>query len=184
MFDAAKARIARYRALKQVQRRSVQPWATDAAHRRVLVVASAGDEHAHDAWRFVSSLGVPPSRIIPVVLSGMVTHVPAEYVTRLVRLDDEHLDFVGLPKKEFAERVWGEAPDVAFSLTPGFDLAAAYLVGASPAPFRVGLYAEEAEPFFDLMIAPGASRSSAFASLRGTLQHIDPPVLALDPAHG
>jgi hypothetical protein len=184
MFDAAKARFARHRALKQVQRRSVRPWTTDAAHRRVLVVSAAGDERARDAWRFVASLGIPASRVIPVVLSGTVTHVPAEYVTRLLRLDDEHRDFAGLPNKEFVRRVRDEAPDVAFSLTPTFDIAAAALVGASPAPFRVGVYAEEAEPFFDLMIAPGGSLARAFESLRETLRHIDPPVLALAPAGG
>lgn len=182
MFDAAKARLARRSALKQVRRRAVRPWTTDPAHRRVLVVVQTGDEAAHEAWRFVSSLKIPPQRIIPVVLSGQVTHVPAEYITRLIRLDDEHLSFLGLPKKDFAQRVWSEAPDVAFSLSPAFDIAAAALVGASPAPFRVGLYSEDAEPFFDLMLAPGASLASSFDTLRKTLAHVAPPVLSIDPA--
>jgi hypothetical protein len=183
MFDAAKARLARRSALKQVRRRAVRPWTTDPAHRRVLVVVRTGDEAAHEAWRFVSSLGIPPQRIIPVVLSGQVTHVPAEYITRLIRLDDENLNFLGLPKKDFAQRVWSEAPDVAFSLSPAFDIAAAALVGASPAPFRVGLYSDEdVEPFFDLMLVPAASLPSSFETLRQTLARITPPVLTIDPA--
>lgn len=182
MFDAAKAHLARRSALKQVRRRTARPWTTGPGHRRVLVVVPTGDETAHDAWRFVSSLGIPPPRIIPVVLSGQVTHVPAEYITRLMRLDEEHLNIIGLPKKDFARRVWDEEPDVAFALAPTFDIAAAALVGASPAPFRIGLYSEEAEPFFDLMVAPGASLVSSFDTLRATLAHIAPPVLAIDPA--
>lgn len=181
MFDAVKARLARRSALKQVRRRTVHPWTTDAAHRRVLVVVQTGDEAAHEAWRFVSKLGIPPKRIIPVVLSGQVTHVPAEYITRLIRMDEENRNFIGLPKKDFAQRVWDEAPEVAFALTPAFDIAAAVLVGASPAPFRVGLHSEDAEPFFDLLLATGPSLASSFDTLRETLAHVVPPVLAIEP---
>lgn len=179
MFDAAKAKLARRRALKHVGRRVARPWARDPAERRVLVVLPSGSEDAHEAWRFVSSLGLPAARLTPVVLTGEVTFVPAEYISRLVRLDDEHIGSLGLPKPAFAARVWDPSPDVAFSLAPTFDLAAAYLVGASPAAFRVGVYDEEAEPFFDLMVASGAGIGSAFASLRAALARIEPPVLPL-----
>lgn len=179
MFDALKARLARRRALKQVQRRKVRPWASDPAARRVLVVLPTGEDAAREAWRFVKSLGLSPKQLTPVVLSGEVTYVPAEFIRILRRLDEGDLGRIGLPKEAFAEEVWSEQPDVAFCLIPTFNLAAAYLVGASPAPFRVGVYAEEAEPFYDLMIAPGASLSSAFDALRDTLANIEPPVLTL-----
>ena len=181
MFDAVKARLARRRALKQAERRTVRSWARDPATRRVLVVLPTGEEAAREAWRFVKSLGLSPKQLIPVVLSGEVTYVPAEYIRALRRLEEGDLDRIGLPKAAFAEEVWGEQPDVAFCLIPTFNLAAAYLVGASPAPFRVGMYAEEAEPYFDLMIAPSSSLASAFDALRTTLAHVDPPVLALGP---
>lgn len=181
MFDALKYRLARRRALKRVRERKVRKWKATPASRRVLVVLPAGEEVAREAWRFVKSLNLPPNHLIPVVLSGEVTYVPAEYVRFMRRLDEEDVGRLGLPKAAFAEEVWSEEPDVAFCLAPTFDLAAAYLVGASPAQFRVGIYSEEAEPFYDLMIAPSTSIVSAFAVLRETLRRIDPPVLALDP---
>lgn len=182
MFDAVKARLARRSALKQVQRRDVRPWANEPAARRVLVVLPTGEE-AREAWRFVKALGLPPRQITPVVLSGEVTtYVPAEYISYVIRLEDGDLNMIGLPKQDFTQRVWDTNPDVAFALAPTFDLASAFLVGASPAPFRVGLYAEDADPFYDLMVAPGPSSTSVFSALRKTLRRISPPVLALDPA--
>jgi hypothetical protein len=181
MFDALKFRLARRRALKRVRTRTVRPWSPSPVARHLLVVMRAGEGAAQEAWRFVKSLGLPPKQITPVVLSGEVTYVPAEYVRFLRRLEGEEVSKLGLPKAEFAEQVWGEHPDLAFCLVPEFDLAAAYLVGASPAQLRVGLYSEAAEPFFDLMIAPGASVASAFASLRDTLRRMNPPALDLGP---
>lgn len=182
MFDALKNRLARRRALKRVRERTVRPWHLNPGARRVLVVLPAGEAAAQEAWRFVKSLKLPPNQIIPVVLSGEVTYVPAEYVRYLKRLEGSDLGRLGLPTAAFAEKVWGEKPEIAFCFAPTFDLAAAYLVGASPAQFRVGIFSEEADPFFDLMIAPGASIASAFVSLRETLRRIEPPVLALGPA--
>lgn len=181
MLDALKNRIARHRALKQVRARTVQPWNPSPAARRVLVVLPAGEAAAQEAWRFVKSLKLPPKQIIPVVVSGEVTYVPAEYIRSLMRLEDVDLGRIGLPKIAFAEKVWKQQPEVALCLVPTFDLAAAYLVGASPARFRIGVYDEAAEPFFDLMIAPNDSLASAFVALRETLRRIEPPVLALGP---
>lgn len=182
MFDAVKARLARRSALKQVQGRTAQPWTKEPAARSVLVVLPTG-EQAREAWRFVKSLGLSPRQITPVVVAtGEVTYVPAEYVSYVIRLEEDDLNLVGLPKQDFARRVWETSPDVAFALAPTFDLASALLVGASPAPFRVGLYDEAAEPFFDLMIAPGPSSTSMLAAMRDALQRISPPVLDLGPS--
>ncbi len=182
MFDALRYRLGLRRALKHVRARTVRPWSPSPAARHVLIVMPAGKEAAQEAWRFVKSLGLPPKQVTPVVLSGEVTYVPAEYVRFLRRLEGEDMGKLGLPKASFAHAVWGAHPDIAFCLAPEFDLAAAYLVGASPAQLRIGLHSEEAEPFFDLMIAPGASIASAFAALRDTLRRIEPPVIALGPA--
>jgi hypothetical protein len=182
MFDAVKAKLAHRSALKQVQRRTVRPWAEDPAERRVLVVLPTGEE-ARDAWRFVKSLGLPARQVIPVVLAGEVTtYVPAEFISHLVRLEDDDTNLIGLPKQEFAQRVWSENPDVALSLASTFDTASAMLVGASPAPFRIGFYDDAADPFFDLMVVPGPSSASIYAALREALRRISPPVLALGPA--
>jgi hypothetical protein len=182
MFDAVKAKLAWRGALKQVQRRDVHPWTKGPAERRVLVVLPTGEE-AREAWRFVKSLGLAGRRVIPIVLAGEVTtYVPAEYISHVIRLEDDDTNLVGLPKREFTQRVWKEQPDVALCLAPTFDIASAVLVGASPAPFRVGFYEDEADPFFDLMVTPSASSTSSYAALREALRRISPPVLALDPA--
>lgn len=181
MFDALKYRLALRRALKRARTRAVRPWGPSPGARRILVVMPAGEGAAQEAWRFVKSLGLPPKQVTPVVRSGEVTYVPAEYVRYLRRLNGDELGRLGLPNAEFAEQVWNEHPDLAFSLVPEFDLPSAYLVGASPAQLRVGFFSEEAEPFFDLMIAPGASVASAFASLRDTLRRLNPPALAFGP---
>lgn len=180
MFDAVKARMARRSALKQVQRRVVWSWTPDPAARRVLAVLPTGDA-AREAWRFVKSLGLPPKQVIPVVLAGEVSVVPAAFISRVIRLEDDDLNLMGLPKQDFAERIWAMEPDVAFSLTPTFDIVSAYLVGASPAPFRVGLFDDEAEPYFDLMMAPSGDGGPIYSLLRDTLLRIRPPVLDLDP---
>ena len=181
MFDAITHRLGRRRALQRVRERTVRPWPPSPTARRALVVLPAGEEAAREGWRFVKALGLPPQQVSPVVLPGEVTFVPAEYIRYVRRLEADDLGRLGLPKAEFAEAVWGELPDLAFCLTPAFDLAAAYLVGASRAQLRVGFHSEEAEPFFDLMVAPGASIASAFSALHGTLQRMVPPVLELQP---
>lgn len=182
MFDAVKAKLAHRRALKQVERRTARPWTEDPAARRVLVVLPTGEE-AREAWRFVKSLGLSARKVIPVVLAGEVTtYVPAEFISRVIRLEDDDTNLIGLPKQDFAQRVWKENPDVALCLAPTFDIASAVLVGASPAPFRVGFYDDEADPFFDLMVAPGPSSTSTYAALLEALRRISPPVLALDAA--
>lgn len=181
MFDAIIYRLGRRRALQRMRERAVQPLNPKPSARRVLVVVPAGDA-ARDAWRFVKSLGLPPIQVSAVALPGEVTYVPAEYVRFLRRLEGDDMGRIGLPKAAFTEAVWGEAPDIAFCLAPEFDLAAAYLVGASPAQLRVGFHSDEAEPFYDLMIASGASTASAFTALHDTLRRITPPVLALRPA--
>lgn len=180
MFDAIAYRLGRRRALHHVRDRTVRPWNPSPAARRVLVVMPVGKESAQEAWRFVKALGLPPEQVTPVVLPGEVTYVPAEYVRLLRRLEGEDVGRLGLPKADFAEAIWSEQPDIAFCLAPDFDLAAAYLVGASPARLRVGFHSDEAEAFYDLMIAPSTSVASAFTALRATLHRIEPPVLALE----
>ena len=182
MFDAITYRLGRRRALQHLRDRTVQPWNPSPAARKVLVVLPAGEEAAKEGWRFVKSLGLPPKQLIPVVLPGEVTYVPAEFVRFMRRLEADDMGRLGLVKSDIAEGVWGEEPDLAFSLIPEFDLAASHLVGASPAQLRVGFYDAQAEPFFDVMVSSNTSTTSAFTALRDTLQRIVPPVLDLSHA--
>ncbi len=177
MLDAIKSRLAARQALRLIERRTVRPWAADPGARRALVVLPAAELEAKEAWRFVKALGIPSRQVTPVVPSSLVAYAPADFIGRVKRLDDKALGLLGLPKSAFADGLWEPAPDLAFCLTPEFDLAAATLVGASPAAFRVGLYDEAAEPFFDLMIARGDSFASALGALEQALRKVEPPVV-------
>ncbi|MEM1043452.1 MAG: hypothetical protein AAGI91_12585 [Bacteroidota bacterium] len=177
MLDAIKTRLARRSALKLTERRTVRPWNPNPAARRALVVLPAEEIEAKEAWRFLNDLGIPSRQIVPVVPSSLVPYAPADFIGRVKRMDDKALTMLGLPKPAFAGALWQTEPDLAFCLTPEFDLAAATLTGASPAAFRIGLYAEAAEPFFDLMVAPGDSFASTLWALHDTLARIEPPVV-------
>ncbi len=180
MLDALKARLARRRALTLAARRAVRPWAEDPAERRALVVLPTAEAEAKEAWRFLDALGLPPAQILPVVTSSLVAYTPTAFIGRVKRLDEKSLGLLGLPKRSVAEALWAQTPDLAFCLTPRFDLPAAMLVGASPAAFRVGLAGlddGDAGAFFDLMVAPGGSLASALDALREALGKIEPPVV-------
>ncbi len=181
MLDAIKSKLARRSALKLAERRTVRPWASDPAQRRVLVVLPEQEIEAREVWRFIKTLGISPRQITPVVPSSLVSYAPADFIGRVKRMDEKALNLLGLARQEFAADLWNTEPDLAFCLTPTFDLAAATLIGASPAAFRVGLYDKTAEPFFDLMVAGGDSFNGTLLALRKTLASIEPPVLAVPP---
>jgi hypothetical protein len=104
--------------------------------------------------------------------------VPDAFAGAVRTVGAKGLDWRGLPRRAVAEALWHQRPDVALDLNPAFDLAAAYLVGASPARFRVGLHSETGEPFFDLMVAPTGGYAAALDALRGYLASVEPPVLS------
>jgi hypothetical protein len=181
MLDAIKSKLARRRALKLVEQRTVRSWAPDPAERRALVVLPAEEIEAKEVWRFLKALGIPPRQVTPVVPSSLVAYAPADFIGRVKRMDEKALTMLGLPRPEFAGDLWKAAPDLALCLTPTLVLAAATLVGASPAAFRIGLYDEVAEPFFDLMVARGESFDSALAALLKTIASVEPPIIAMPP---
>ena len=82
-----------------------------------------------------------------------------------------------LPAKD-AEKLWKNEPALAIDLSPTFDLAAAYLVGASPAQLRVAIYSEEGEPFYDFLVAPTGGYREALRALQGYLNDIRPFALS------
>ena len=178
MIDAAKHALARREALKEIRRRNPQPWDGDPAKRRVLVVLPTDQEDAKEAWRFVQSLGVHHRNVTPVVPNSVVTYVPVEYIGRVHRLEAKHLGLLGLPKREFASKVWAEQPDVAFCLHPEPEMASLYLVGASNAALRARLQSAKEEAFFDLMVGGEKGLGEALAVMRDALSRMHPPVFS------
>lgn len=177
MFDAVKKALALREALKQARRRTPRPWHEDPAQRRVLVLLPTDEDDAREAWRFVQALGVAPRLVTPVVPATAVTYVPVEHIGRVHRLEEKEHGLLGLPKREFAERVWAEPPDVAVCLIREPDPAALYLVGASSAAFRAGFHVDRAEPFFELMVRGGADLKGDLGVLRRAMERVAPAVV-------
>ena len=130
------------------------------------------------AWQFIRAIDAPRGRIQPVSLYGRVPYVPDAFAGGVYQVEEQKLDWRGLPPSKVTAAVWGRQPHVALDLSASFDLAAAYLVGASPARLRVGLHTPEAEPFFDFLIAPTHGSRVALRALRNYLAALDPPAVA------
>ena len=178
MLDAFRSRLGYRAALAAVRSRTPASGPGGLLSRRVLVLLPPEEEDLRAAWRFVQSLDEPPAHLVPALTTGRVAYVPDAFAGHVFSAGEKGLDWRGLPTPAVREALWTPPPYVALDLNPAFDLAASYLVGASPARFRVGLYSEEREPFYDLMIRSKGGYDEALAALRGYLAAFEPPVVA------
>ena len=181
MLDA----LRRSRALKAAHqavaaRRAHAPEAAPEARRLFAILPEAedaSDRSQRDAWAFLTSLDLAPGRIVPVTL-GRDVGAPDRFAGSVLHITDKELDWRGLPRRVVAHGLWTQRPDVALDLTGTFTLAAAYLVGGSPASVRIGLDpAPEAAPFYDLVVTGGPE------ALRRALGQIEPPILPVRAGH-
>jgi hypothetical protein len=177
MLESLIDRWAWHRALKLVKKRAPRTWVADPSQRRVLLVLPDAEESARYAWRFIAKLSLDPERTLPVIPIGKVTFAPVEYLGRVRTLQPSDVGRLGLPKKSLLREVWEFEPDIGICLSSPFALAPAVIVGASPAAFRAGFFAEGAEPFFDLL-AGGADVEARLNALGQALSQIEPPILA------
>ena len=143
--------------------------------RRVVVVMPRAEEADSDAqreaWTFVGALDLAPSHIVPLVF-GRDVGTPDAFAGAVLHVGDSDLDWRRLPKRVVAEAVWTRRPDVAIDLSETFDPAAAYLVGGSPAAFRIGTDPDpDSSPFYDLVITGGPR------AMKRALAQLDPPIL-------
>ena len=144
----------------------------------MLIVLPQEEEEVRIAWKLVKAIDAPRGRVMPVSLHGRVPYVPDAFAGAVFQVEESKLDWRGLPKKVVSDAVWTRRPNVAIDLSSSFDLAAAYLVGASSAALRVALHNPQAEPFFDLLIAPTHGYRVAVGALRHYLAALEPPALA------
>ncbi|HLA64663.1 MAG TPA: hypothetical protein VK610_09570 [Rhodothermales bacterium] len=175
MLDGLLDRLALATALRAARRRQVLAWRGGVASRRVQVILPQEDAALHDAWMFVRWLDLPPEQVTPIALSGTLSYVPDAYAGHVRRIEAAEKNRLGLPRKAVLERLWGERPDVAVDLSQPFSAAGALLVGGGPAALRVGLYDVRAEPFYDLLVAPGAD--GAADAVGRYLAALNPPAL-------
>ena len=152
---------------------------------RILVVLPSELEALKAAWRFMSQVDVPPARITPVSRSGTIVYAPADYVGKVELLEQKKdFDRRGLIKQKRIEQLWKTAqPDIALCLTSEFDLAAAHLVGASPAVVRVGIDDQEgrSDEFYDLAVRTSTAYEATIDALEGYLRKIEPPIIPMKP---
>jgi hypothetical protein len=177
MFAGLRQRWAWRAALGRVRRRTPRPWHPDPTLRRVLLVLPADYATAKPAWRLVERLALPQEQALAVLSGVDVGAVPVAYLSRVRPLTDQEIGRIGLPKREVLREVWAFDPDVAIDLAGPDDLAAALLVGASSAAFRIGPASPALEPFFELMVAFSDDPGAPAHALEQVLARIEPPVL-------
>lgn len=183
VLDTWRGKWAYRTATSATKQRAAATWSGHPAARKVLVVLPDEDNAVRSVWRFLKRLDMPSANVIPVSRGGHVIYAPDDFIGRVrVLQKSDYRRLTGLPKGAQAETIWSEAPEVALSLRPPFDLNAAYLVGASPARFRIGFYDPLAEPFFDFMLAPTSNLDSALGALERYLRSVTPTVLSFRDA--
>ncbi|MEL7360820.1 MAG: hypothetical protein AAFN13_01995 [Bacteroidota bacterium] len=179
VLDSWRGRWAYRIASAAADKRNAVAWSGHPAARKVLVVLPDEDDAVRSVWRFLKRLDVPSANVIPVSRGGHVVYAPDDFIGRVrVLQPNEYRRVTGLPKAAQAASLWAEGPEVALSLRHPFDLNAAFLVGASPASFRIGFHDPLAEPFFDFMLAPTSDLDAALAALERYLVGVSPPVLS------
>ena len=145
--------------------------------RRVLLVLPDDEPGQRATWDLVGRLDVPPGQVGPVVVGESIGYAPDAFAGAVRLVSPDERDWRGLPKAPVRRDVWLEGPDVALNLAEPGDLAAALLVGASPAAVRVGRHRPDREAFYDLMVQGAGSSVEAVEALGRLLRQLDPPVL-------
>ena len=73
----------------------------------------------------------------------------------VVQLDHtlvNEVTWYGLPADKYVQMLREKRPEIVIDLHSDFSLPSAFLVAATGAPWRIGFYSEEAEPFFNVLI--------------------------------
>ncbi|WP_412063108.1 hypothetical protein [Rubrivirga sp. IMCC45206] len=147
------------------------------AERRLLLVLPPDDAGQAAAWALVTGVGLATDRVTALVAGEHIASAPFAFTGHITALGDDALDWRRLPTRAVLDAAWADAPDVAVDLAAPDDLAAAVVVGASPAAVRIGRHRPDREPFFDLMIGATPDAATAADALGRLLRQLDPPVL-------
>ena len=125
---------------------------TDPRSRSALIVLPVEEEGQRAAWSLIRSIDLEVARIYTVGLGSTGAGVPDAFAGHVRVVGDAELDWRRLPKESVRAELWASRPEVALNLAAPDLLAAAILVGGSPAIVRVGRYDPSNESCYDLMI--------------------------------
>lgn len=177
MFDDFKNKLGYRKALRAVRKRTVAAWRESLRDRHVLIVLPTDADESRELWKFVTAIAAAPQQFHVVSTTEGISYCPVQFIGQIRVLGEKDLGWTGLPSKKLAQEIWAHQPDVAIDLHRHANLAAMYLVGASPARFRIGFWSEEAEPFFDVLFNPLSDQHVDSTQMQRYLEQITPPVL-------
>lgn len=101
-----------------------------------------------------------PDSTVTLVVGGRNTEpLPPSLYDRALRVQKEHLNWLGLPSKGLRKRMAEAEADLALDLSPGFNPVSSALCLASGARLRVGFAGPVADLAFNFQIAPFNARS-------------------------
>lgn len=176
MLDALRDLAARRAVARAV---AMRPPPTPGARlhaRHVLAVLPPDPSRA--VWELLARIDLPPAQVHLVALGRCSP--PDRFAGTVTISAPGDRDWRGLPRRAVAEAAWAARPDVAINLAPPDDLAAQYLVGASPAWVRVARHETASEAFYDLFVAEAAPGGGPDPErLARLLARLDPPLLPL-----
>lgn len=122
-------------------------------------------------------IDLPVDRIVTLVVGDDMPYVPDQFAGGVQRAGREERTWLGVLRPATTALAWKGPPDVALNMAQPDDVAAAFLVGASPAAVRVGFYSEIAAECYDLMCHPSDRQDDPYSSMLRVLSRLKPPVL-------
>jgi hypothetical protein len=181
MIDSFLKNLGYNLALRRIEHRNVVSLPKKLSNRQVLVVMPRQRPMIDAALSLVNQIELPADQIRLVSIGD---EVPVELSSEEFRISPvarEDFDWFRLPSGGICQELFAQRPHVAMDLNVEFVLPAAYLVGRSPAPFRLGIHQPEAEPFCDILVRYTGDEKEAYLALRRILYNIEPSILPMQP---
>lgn len=135
----------------------INPWEVMRSPRSVLICAPFTYEDFQRTIPFLNKLldRFSKSSITVAVVKEHRWMLDVSLANRLIMLtEEEHANFLKLPKKEFRDFLRRRRFDVAIDLNPSGTLFSSILCAVSGAAVRVGFTGEDSDRFFNFQIQP------------------------------
>ena len=168
-------------ALRRIGSRDKASMPKQLSNRQLLVVMPQDQSMVNAALNLVDQIELPTEQIRLVWIENEVPtdHSLEEY--RVSRVEKDDFDWFRLPSGAVCQELFTPRPHVSIDLNTRFVLPAAYIVGRSPASFRLGIHHPEAEPFRDILVRYDGEEKDAYLALRRILYNIEPSILPMQP---